>query len=341
MPVRATKRGVERTALERRLRRPDLRCQLRGAGGRARARRHAAPTCCVDRSLRDRRASDQSACAAPTEWLQNLGLEASIRQTFGELARPHPAARTTAGRCRGPSRPSTTASCARCCRPRATLRFETAKVEGDTRLHRTPSTPTAATSARRSSSTRSAGAVCSATAARRPAAGRAPVARAGGPPRRQRPTTSSCGSTRGYVRAGYSWSFPAGDELRVGVGSFDPRYPRQGADRARWPTTSTCPPSASRATGSPTSCATPTEDGVFFAGDSAGHCLPTTAEGIRTALYFGLALRARAAARDRGPPDARGPSSHAPTEEGRQQPPSSAGKSATARGSDRARAVLP
>ena len=33
----------------------------------------------------------------------------------------------------------------------------------------------------------------------------------------------------------------------------------------------------------------PTEDGVFFVGDSAGHCLPLTAEGIRTALYFGLA----------------------------------------------------
>ncbi|MCW2958020.1 MAG: NAD(P)/FAD-dependent oxidoreductase, partial [Solirubrobacterales bacterium] len=32
-----------------------------------------------------------------------------------------------------------------------------------------------------------------------------------------------------------------------------------------------------------------TEHGVFFVGDSAGHCLPTTAEGIRTALYFGLA----------------------------------------------------
>jgi flavin-dependent dehydrogenase len=28
---------------------------------------------------------------------------------------------------------------------------------------------------------------------------------------------------------------------------------------------------------------------VFFTGDSAGHCLPLTAEGIRTALYFGLA----------------------------------------------------
>ena len=28
---------------------------------------------------------------------------------------------------------------------------------------------------------------------------------------------------RGYVPAGYSWSFPADDEVRVGVGSFDPR----------------------------------------------------------------------------------------------------------------------
>jgi menaquinone-9 beta-reductase len=32
-----------------------------------------------------------------------------------------------------------------------------------------------------------------------------------------------------------------------------------------------------------------TEDGVFFVGDSAGHCLPLTAEGIRTAFYFGIA----------------------------------------------------
>ena len=32
------------------------------------------------------------------------------------------------------------------------------------------------------------------------------------------------------------------------------------------------------------------EDGIFFVGDSAGHCLPTTAEGIRPAFYFGLAL---------------------------------------------------
>ena len=34
----------------------------------------------------------------------------------------------------------------------------------------------------------------------------------------------------------------------------------------------------------------PTEAGVFFVGDSAGQCLPLTAEGIRTALYYGIAV---------------------------------------------------
>ena len=60
------------------------------------------------------------------------------------------------------------------------------------------------------------------------------------------------------------------------------------------------------------------EGDVFFAGDSAGHCLPTTAEGIRTALYFGLAcgreLRAvvegRRRARRRSSATARSPQSH-------------------------------
>ena len=31
------------------------------------------------------------------------------------------------------------------------------------------------------------------------------------------------------------------------------------------------------------------EDGVFFVGDSAGHCIPLSGEGIRTAFYFGIA----------------------------------------------------
>ena len=37
------------------------------------------------------------------------------------------------------------------------------------------------------------------------------------------------------------------------------------------------------------------EDGVFFVGDSAGHCFALSGEGIRTAFYFGIAVRPRAA----------------------------------------------
>ena len=93
---------------------------------------------------------------------------------------------------------------------------------------------------------------------------------------------------RSYVPAGYGWSFPADGELRIGVGSFDPRFhvrePTErlaadlGADRVRY-----------QGNWIPHALRDGTEDGVFFAGDSAGHCLPLTAEGIRTALYFGIA----------------------------------------------------
>ncbi len=37
---------------------------------------------------------------------------------------------------------------------------------------------------------------------------------------------------RRYVPAGYGWSFPARDELRIGVGSFDPRFHVRETDRA-------------------------------------------------------------------------------------------------------------
>ncbi len=49
-----------------------------------------------------------------------------------------------------------------------------------------------------------------------------------------------------------------------------------------------------------------TEDGIFFAGDSAGHCLPLTAEGIRTAFYFGIACGRELRAVRRGRAHARG-----------------------------------
>src|SRR5205823_1082566 len=91
-----------------------------------------------------------------------------------------------------------------------------------------------------------------------------------------------------YVRAGYSWSFPAGDELRVGVGSFWPSH------HVKEPTVRLAgdlglPAVRYQGNWIPHQLRRATEDGTFFAGDSAGHCLPLTAEGIRTALYFGLA----------------------------------------------------
>ena len=91
-----------------------------------------------------------------------------------------------------------------------------------------------------------------------------------------------------YVRAGYGWSFPADDELRVGIGSFWPSH------HVKEPTVRLAhdlglPPDGYQGNWIPHQLRDAVEDEVFFAGDSAGHCLPLTAEGIRTALYFGLA----------------------------------------------------
>jgi flavin-dependent dehydrogenase len=93
---------------------------------------------------------------------------------------------------------------------------------------------------------------------------------------------------RSYVPAGYGWSFPAAGELRIGIGSFDPRFHVKeptnrlardlDADMVRY-----------QGNWIPHALRPATEDGIFFVGDSAGHCLPLTAEGIRTALYFGIA----------------------------------------------------
>jgi flavin-dependent dehydrogenase len=94
---------------------------------------------------------------------------------------------------------------------------------------------------------------------------------------------------RRYVPAGYGWSFPADDEVRIGIGSFDPRFHVRGTtellaedlgrDRVGY-----------QGNWIPHKLRRATEGGVFFVGDSAGHCLPLTAEGIRTAFYFGTAL---------------------------------------------------
>jgi menaquinone-9 beta-reductase len=94
---------------------------------------------------------------------------------------------------------------------------------------------------------------------------------------------------RRYVPAGYGWSFPAADEVRVGIGSFDPHYPvRPGTDLLA----DDIPVGKSAYQGNwiPHKLRPAIGGGIFFVGDSAGHCLPVTAEGIRPALYFGAAL---------------------------------------------------
>jgi flavin-dependent dehydrogenase len=93
---------------------------------------------------------------------------------------------------------------------------------------------------------------------------------------------------RGVVRYGYAWSVPAAGERRIGVGSYEPRHhvkeptrdmaARLGTDAVRY-----------QGNWFPHELRPAAEDGVFFAGDSAGHCIPLSGEGIRTAFYFGIA----------------------------------------------------
>ena len=92
---------------------------------------------------------------------------------------------------------------------------------------------------------------------------------------------------RSLIRHGYAWSVPADGEQRVGVGSYQPR------DHVKEPTkhiAQRLDREAVRYQGNwfPHKLRPATEDGVFFAGDSAGHCLPLSGEGIRTAFYFGI-----------------------------------------------------
>jgi len=93
---------------------------------------------------------------------------------------------------------------------------------------------------------------------------------------------------RSLIRSGYAWSVPAADEQRVGVGSYEPH------DHVKEPTRDIAgrlgvPPVRYQGNWFPHALRPAVEDGVFFAGDSAGHCFPLSGEGIRTAFYFGIA----------------------------------------------------
>ena len=93
---------------------------------------------------------------------------------------------------------------------------------------------------------------------------------------------------RSVVRRGYGWRVPAAGEARVGVASYAPR------DHVRQPTVALAGRlhlEAVRYQGNwfPHRLRPAAEDSIFFVGDSAGHCFPLSGEGIRTALYFGIA----------------------------------------------------
>src|SRR5215218_1302066 len=95
MPTRRTKRGAERTDLSGEV--DVLVCGASFAGlavarelaGARRPDSRPARVLIVDRYEIGERQT--SACAAPTEWLERLGLGGSIRQTFGHLVVRTPA----------------------------------------------------------------------------------------------------------------------------------------------------------------------------------------------------------------------------------------------------------
>jgi menaquinone-9 beta-reductase len=289
MPVRATKRGDERTPLGGS---HDVLICGASFAGLAVARELAgcgADVLVVDRYEIGERQT--SACGIPTEWLRRLGLMGCERQRFDTLVMhtPHGDARY-----RLPWTFSTFDYRELCqlLWEGCDATFETAKVNG-----RAPAPNGGGEIAVETDrGTVSAPLVVDALGWRRVLASGdgyqppdAPLSRGlevhpGG-----NGEDLEVWIDRRYVPAGYGWSFPARDEVRIGVGSFDPRFHVRsttellaedlGRDRVRY-----------QGNWIPHKLRRATEGGVLFAGDSAGHCLPLSAEGIRTALYFGIAL---------------------------------------------------
>jgi flavin-dependent dehydrogenase len=288
MPVRATKRGDERTPLGGR---HDVLVCGASFAGLAVARELAgsgADVMVLDRYEIGERQT--SACGIPTDWLRATGLMAAERQRFGELVFHTPHGTT---RFQLPWTFSTfdyREMCELLWRD-CDARFETAKIDG-----RAAAGDEGEIAIETDRGIVSAPLVVDALGWRRVLASGdghqppdAPLSRG-----LEVHPEGSGGDLeiwidRRYVPAGYGWSFPAEDELRIGIGSFDPRFHVRettellaedlGRDRVRY-----------QGNWIPHKLRRGTEGGAFFVGDSAGHCLPLTAEGIRTALYFGARL---------------------------------------------------
>jgi flavin-dependent dehydrogenase len=284
MPVRATKRGAERTPFAAGATSDVLICgaSFAGLAVARELRASGARVTVLDRYEIGERQT--SACAAPTAWLHNLGLDAAIRQTFASLVVHTP--RLTA---RWPL-PWTFSTfdypqlCELLWEQCGDATFDIAKVEGRAGdvVHTDRGDVRAPL-------------IVDALGWRRVLGPGANVQ----PPNARlsrglevhpegRADDLELWLDERYISPGYGWSFPARDEVRIGVGSFDPHIPvkQPTLDLVRDVAAS---PDGYQGNWIPHALRPATEDGVFFAGDSAGHCLPLTAEGIRTALYFGIA----------------------------------------------------
>ena len=288
MPVRATKRGAERTPLER-----DCDVLVCGAsfGGLAVARELAgsgARVLLLDRYEIGERQT--SACGIPTCWLDALGLRSSERQSFDEL---HVHTPWVSVRWRLPWSFSTFDYRELC----ALLHQQAADEAGGRELEFETATVTGREgfTVRTDRGELSAPLIVDALGWRRVLSGSTAIQPPGARLSRGLEVHPAGQGERmelwidpRYIRAGYSWSFPAGEEVRVGVGSFWP------AHHVKEPTVRLArdlrlPPEHYQGNWIPHELRPAVEDSVFFVGDSAGHCLPLTAEGIRTALYFGIA----------------------------------------------------
>ena len=89
-------------------------------------------------------------------------------------------------------------------------------------------------------------------------------------------------------REGIAWLFPVGNGSRVGLGSYAGSSKLKGP-LERFVDDLSAAPTAYHGTFFPSRLRQATTGKVFVVGDAAGQCLPLTAEGIRPALFFGLA----------------------------------------------------
>jgi flavin-dependent dehydrogenase len=223
-----------------------------------------------------------SACAAPMPWLEALGLQSSVRQElrFMCFATPHGAFRLRLPWSWGAFDYSELCGLLWA---QSSARFERAlvksRIDGGVRTDR--------------GDVRSP-LVVDALGWRR-VLGSKPYAGIGGPLSRALEVhPSGSGDAldvvidRALLRRGYCWRVPAADEVRVGAASYDPRVAvkqptadiaeRFGVDTVRH-----------QGNLIPHRLRPAAENGCFFVGDSAGHCLALSAEGIRGAFYFGIA----------------------------------------------------